>query len=188
MDASQAGHEPHEQVVYLGISGVLHPSSSTFLYLYGRRAEEAGHRKYEAVEALALALSQWPLAKIVLTSTQPWSKGLAAVLDKLGPLAPRVLGFTFEDLTTKVVHGVTRRPITPEDYWRLNKSQVVERHVAWLKPRNWIALDDEGILWADDVARQHLLLTHGGKGLLDPIALDRLHTVLVTNFGQPAQP
>jgi hypothetical protein len=174
-----------DRLVYLGISGVLHPSYSTYEFLYGRTADEDGHRKYEAVEALDRALAPWPGAKIILTSTQPWAKGLPAVLAELGPLAPRVVSFTFKDLTERVPFGSRARPISEMDYWRLNKSQVVQRHVAWLEPRSWIALDDEDILWPDEVAQRHLVLTHGGKGLLDPVALDRLVTVLEANFGAP---
>lgn len=185
MDTSAASPPRLGQVVYLGISGVLHPSYSTYEFLYGRTADEDGHRKYEAVEALDRALAPWPGARIILTSTQPWAKGLSAVLADLGPLAPRVVSFTFKDLTERVPFGSRARPISEMDYWRLNKSCLVQRHVEWLQPHSWVVLDDEDILWPEDVAQQHLVLTHGGKGLLDPVALDRLATVLQANFGEP---
>lgn len=173
------------QVVYLGISGVLHPSAMLYELLNERTLEDDGHRKYEAVGALDAALSGWPNACIIITSTQPWAKGLPAVLSELGPLAPRVLGHTFDDLTTKVPFGRRQRPISPEDYWRLSKSSVVLRHVEWLKPTHWIAVDDDGDRWPDDVALQNLVLTEGDKGLLAPESFDRLLTVLNGNFGAP---
>ena len=172
-------------VVYLGISGVLHPSWSFYSYVHGREPEADGHRKYQSVGALDEALQGWPDARIILTSTQPWSKGLPAVLEALGPLAPRVDGFTFEDLTTRVPWGRLGRPIRDLDYWRLDKCKIVRRHLEWLKPAAWIAVDDEDVLWSDDERSDHLVLTRGTLGLNDPAAMDRLLTLLEINFGPP---
>lgn len=169
-------------LIYLGISGVLHPSWSFYKYVHGRDPDEDGHRKYQSVETLSAVLEGWPAARIVLTSTQPWSKGLQPVLDQLGPLSPRVDGFTYEDLTTKVPADKLGRCISDMDYWRLHKSQIVRRHVAWAKPTGWIAIDDENISWAEDEL-PHLVLTQGTLGLADPEAVDHLHTVLERNFG-----
>lgn len=177
-------------VIYLGISGTLHPSESLYQLLHGCTPWTDGHAKYEAAPVLERSLKPWPAARIVLTSTQPWSIGLAAVLDKLGPtLATRVDGFTYEDLTSKAVRefttrsGTTRRLTRSDsDYWRMNKSDIVAAHVNWLRPARWIAVDDESILWPKDVRQDRLVLTDGCKGLLDPVARDRLLTVLEMNF------
>jgi len=173
------------KVVYLGISGVLHPSQSLYELLEGRSPWEAGHRPYEAVPVLANVLRGWPEARIVLTSTQPWSKGLPAVLAELGPgLAARVEGFTYEDLTTKLRRGKRQRPLSSEDYWRLNKSEIVRLHVEWLKPAAWVAVDDETILWTAQERQEHLVAVDGCRGLLqDAAAQDRLATVLASNWG-----
>ncbi len=174
------------QVVYLGISGVLHPSRSLYELLNGRAPEDDGHQLYEGAAVLENILSGWPDAAIVLTSTQPWAKGLPAVLQAMGPgLASRVLGFTFEDLTTKLRRGPRQRPLSDADYWRLNKSQVVRLHVEWLRPAAWLAIDDEDILWTDDERQNHVVVVDGCKGLLDPAAQDRLATVLSGAFGAP---
>lgn len=59
----------------------------------------------------------------MLTSTQPWAKGLELVLERLGPsLAARVVGFTHEDLTTKVRVGARELPfserlLAPDEEW-----------------------------------------------------------------------
>ncbi|WP_423600894.1 HAD domain-containing protein [Roseateles sp. MS654] len=182
MDANR--HEPLK-VVYLGISGVLHPSQSLYELLEGRSPWEAGHRPYEAVPVLERVLRGWPEVRIVLTSTQPWSKGLPAVLTELGPeLAARVMGFTYEDLTTKLRRGKRQRPLSDEDYWRLNKSEIVRLHVEWLRPVAWVAVDDETILWTERERRGHLVAVDGSKGLLwDAAAQDRLATLQEGNFG-----
>ena len=150
------------KVVYLGVSGVLHPSASTYELVHGRSPWDDGHRKYEAVPWLSSALTHWPEVQIVLTSTQPWKHGLPAVLEHLGTLAERVLGFTYHDLTTNVVRQVRTRSGTTrslgysnEDYWRMHKSHVVTAHVKWLKPQAWVAVDDEDIL---SVSYTHLTL------------------------------
>jgi hypothetical protein len=171
-------------VVYLGVSGVLHPSASLYELVEGRSAWDDGHRPYEAVPVLERALQGWPHARIVLSSTQAWSKGLPAVLAALGPsLASRVLGHTYEDLTTKLRRGRRQIPLSNEDYWRLNKSDIVRLHAQWLQPAAWVAVDDESILWTAEEHRNHLVEVDGCKGLLDPAAQDRLLTVLTGQFG-----
>lgn len=174
-------------VIYLGISGVLHPSRSLYELVEGRSPEDDGHRPYEAVSVLERLLRGWPDARIVLTSTQPWSKGLPAVLGELGPeLAAKVLGFTYEDLTTKLRRGRRQLPLSSEDYWRLNKSEIVRLHVELTKPAAWVAVDDDTILWTASERQQHLVEVDGCKGLLhDLVAQDRLMTVLEGNFGAP---
>ena len=181
--------------IYLGISGVLHPSESIYSLVFGHSPWEDGHSKYESVPVLVQALENWPDAELVLTSTQPWAHGLESVLVHLGPsLAARVVGYTYEDLTTKVKREVTTRSgltrtvgISNEDYWRLNKSTIVATHVEWRRPDRWIAIDDEDILWPHDVRRDRLVLTDGCVGLQSAEALDRLRTVMLTNFGRGAK-
>ena len=76
-------------------------------------------------------------------------------------------------------------PLGDADYWRHMKSEIVRLHVEWLKPAAWIAVDDETILWTDNEREQHLVAVNGRNGLLDPVAQDRLVTVLTGNFGLP---
>jgi len=170
------------QVVYLGISGVLHPSKSAYTFIVGRAPVHDGRQEFEAIGVLEEALAPFPDAHIVLTSTLPRLHGLPWVLERLGPtLSDRVIGFTYEDLTTKAGTG-PRQVLTAEDYWRCSKAQVVQKHVAWLKPSAWIAVDDEGSQWPADIATQNLVWTHPCRGLMDRAAQDRLHTVLLGNF------
>lgn len=181
------------RVVLLGISGVLHPSASLYELVHGRSPWDNGHRQYEAVPWLSSALARWPDVRIVLTSTQPWKHGLPAVLEHLGALAERVDGFTYEDLTTRAVREVRTRSGTTrqmayssEDYWRLNKADIVTAHVDWLRPSAWVAVDDEDILWPKSLAN-HVCIVDGCKGLKDPAEQDRLLTYLQMNFGPGGQ-
>jgi hypothetical protein len=184
LEAGQAAPGVPLQVMYLGVSGVMHPSRSLYELVEGRSPFDAGHRLYEAVPLLERVLEGWPSARIVLTSTEPWSRGLPAVQKDLGPqLSTRVLGYTYEDLTTKVRRGPRQRPLSDADYWRCLKSEIVRLHLQWLQPAAWIAIDDEGILWTDDERAHHLVEVDGCRGLLDPVAHERLLTVLTENFG-----
>lgn len=179
--------------VYLGISGVLHPSETTYELVRGRSPWSEGHSTYEGGPILQRALEPWPQVRIVLTSTQPRTRGLPSVLEELGPsLAARVVGFAYEDITTKVRRQVgTRGGMTrtvgysSEDYWRMNKAEIVASHVAWSRPEKWIVIDDEDILWPLDVRRDRLVLTDGCVGLRCSEAQDRLQTVLCMSFGLP---
>lgn len=181
--------------IYLGISGVLHPSESIYSLVFGRSPWEDGHSKYENVPALLQALENWPDLELVLTSTQPWAHGLDSVLAQLGPtLAARVVGYTHKDLTTKVKREVTTRGglkrtlgISNEDYWRMSKADIVATHVEWRRPGRWIAIDDEDILWPHEVRRDRLVLTDGCVGLQSAEAQDRLRTVMLRNFGRGAK-
>lgn len=177
----KSSHEP--RVVYLGLSGVVHPSASTFELVHGCSPWSVGHHEYEAVPALELALAPWPDAKIVLTSTLPKAIGLPSVLERMGPtLASKVIGTTFEDFTTRILRGRRQVPYAVDDYWRLNKSDIVRAHVEWLAPSAWIAVDDDSILWTERERRDHFVDVDPCKGLLDPDAQDRLLTVLTRQF------
>ena len=177
--------------LYLGISGVCHPSESQYRLMHGRSPWDDGHSRYESKGVLEAAIAPWPELELVLTSTQPWAHGLEHVLQQLGPLlAARVAGYTYEDLTKKVRRtaslrsGIGReRGISAEDYWRMSKSQIVAAHVLWHRPTRWAAVDDEDILWPQDVRNEKLVLTDGCLGLSDPSATNRLQTVLRMNFG-----
>lgn len=196
VDQAHVAHRRQSErlrVLYLGISGVLHPSASTYELVYGRSPWHVGHCQYEAVQWLSTALEAWPDVKIVLTSTQPWKFGLPAILLHLGTLAERVIAYTFEDLTTKVVRQVrtrsgTTRQLThsSEDYWRLNKADIVTAHVEWLKPDAWVAVDDEDILWPKLWA-DHVCIVDGIEGLKNPAEQDQLLTYFALNFGQGDQ-
>jgi hypothetical protein len=118
-------------------------------------------------------------------------QGLATVLQHLGPsLARRVVGSTQEDLTTRVKRTVPTRGggtrtvgFSTDDYRRMNKAEVVATHVAWRRPVQWVAIDDEDILWPQDVRRDRLVLTDGCVDLASAQAQDRLLTLLMGNFG-----
>ena len=176
------------RVLYLGISGVLHPSASLYELVDGGNPWDDGHRKYEAVPWLSRVLAGWPDVEIVLSSTQPWKHGLPRVLEHLGVLAERVIGFTFEDLTKKALREVRTRggatrlvKYSDEDYWRMNKADIVAAHVDWLQPQAWVAVDDEDILWPRRLA-DHVCIVDGCRGLLHPTEQDKLVTSLEMNF------
>lgn len=179
-------------LLYLGISGVLHPSASLYSLVFGRDPWEDGHQRYECVPVLEAVLKPWPQVKIVLTSTLPWRYGLDSVLQNLGPLlAERVVGHTYADLTTKATRtvvtlsGRTRNfGYSKEAYWRMDKAQVVQAHVDWCSPERWVAVDDEDGWWPYEVRRDRLVLTDGCDGLKTSDIQDRLHTVLLGNFGR----
>lgn len=173
-------------VLYLGISGVLHPSVSLYELIYGRTPWSDGHLDYQAVPWLVQALEPWPQLRVVLTSTQPWKHALQPVLASLGSLSARVDSYTYADLTERAKRTV-RKPdgstrelgYSREDYWRMHKSGIVAAHVAWFKPAQWLAVDDEDILWPKDARRDHVVVVDGCKGLLhDTAAQDRMLTVL----------
>jgi hypothetical protein len=179
------------RVLYLGLSGVTHPSATTYHLVRGADPWSDGHTEYEAVPWLAHAMEAWPDVQIVLTSTQPWKHGLPAVLRRMPALAGRVVGHTFEELTTQPVRLVRsrsgasrRRPYSSEEYWRMNKADVVAAHVDWFEPEAWVAVDDEDILWRPEHAA-HVCIVDGCEGLRNPAEQDRLLCCLRANFGPP---
>lgn len=181
------------RILYCGLSGVVHPSATTYALVRGKNPWTDGHAEYEAVPWLAQTLERWPDVKVVLTSTQPWKLGLAAVLQRMPALAERVIGFTFEDLTNRPVRLVRTRSgasrlssYSSEDYWRMNKSDIVVAHVAWLQPAAWVAVDDEDILWPPEHAAR-ICIVDGCEGLKHPAEQDRLLTCLQMNLGPGVQ-
>lgn len=181
------------RLLYLGISGVLHPSASLYELVHRVSPWDDGHREYESVPWLSAALEGWPDVQVVLTSTQPRKLGLAAVLEQMGELGKRVVGFTFEDLTTKHVRrlrtrgGATRLlAYSNEDYWRMNKSDIVAAHVRWSKPAAWVAVDDEDILWPQALTTR-VCIVDGCHGLAHPEEQNRLLSCFELNFGRRGQ-
>jgi hypothetical protein len=177
--------------LYLGVPGVLHPSESLYQLIHARSPWDDGHAKYQSVPVLEAALQPWPEVQVVVTSPLPSALGLASVLPHLGPtLAERVVGCTFEDLTSKVRRAVVARNgstrakgFSTEDYWRMSKAQIVAAHVAWRRPVQWVVVDEEDILWPAQIRQDQVVLTDGCLGLKDPAVQDRLHEVLLRNFG-----
>lgn len=173
-------------VLYLGIGGVLQPSESTYMWVHGRDPFEDGHCRYESAPLLAQLLEGWPDVRIVLTSTRPWAHGLPFVLEALGPgLARRVLGYTFDDLTTKVRVGKSQRQLRDLDYWRLSKASIVEKHLAWLRPCAWVAVDDEPFGWTDQELTCNVVVTPPVEGLASEEARTKLRGLLMYQFGPP---
>lgn len=174
-----------KQLIYLGISGTLHPAN--YLFEIINDMPLPGERKFEAVPVLIQGLRDWPDAKIVLTSTMPWRWSLDEVLEWIGPeLASRVVGYTHEDLTTQVRKGKLQRLVTNEDYWRMGRSTVVYDHVKWFKPQHWVVIDhhDEH-RWGPEM-HDHVLQVDGRVGLRhDTDAQEQMRDVLERNFGPP---
>lgn len=184
-EGEDAGHEP---TIYLGISGVLHPSETAYKLACRRSPWSDGHVPYEGVSVLVDALQDWPDVRLVLTSTQPRSRGIAAVLQCLGAsLASRVVGVSYDDITTKVerLRGAARSAVgySSDDYWRMNKADIVRVHSEWRRPESWIAIDDEDILWSPLVRRDRLVLTDACEGLAGEATKARLRAVMQANFG-----
>ena len=179
------------RVLLLGISGVLHPSASIYELVHKVSPWSAGHAQYEAVPWLASSLSRWPDVEIVLTSTLPSIQGMPTVLSRLGALATRVVGTTFDALTKNAIRTIRTRdggtkllPFSVYDYARMSKSEIVLAYVDWLKPDAWVAVDDEDGGWPASV-QHNLCVVDACSGLIAPVQQDRLLTVLSACFGSP---
>jgi HAD domain in Swiss Army Knife RNA repair proteins len=180
-----AAREPLK-VVYIGISGVLHPSALLYKFIDGCSPWKDGRCEYESAPVLETALLGWPEAKLVLTSMQPWSEGVEPVLARLGSgLASRVLGVTFEDLAEDVRFADQHPAVGSAGRRWLMNSEIVRLHRQWLRPAAWLVLDDETACWTVEEHREHIVLTDACEGLREPRAQDRLMTLLVCNFGPP---
>lgn len=184
-------------VVHLGVSGVLHPSVSTYHRTMRQSPWENGRSRYESAPILERALSHWPHVRIVLTSTLPRRHRFHEVLKDIGPfLANRVIGYTFKDLTEKARvldvggAGVIRpRRFSERDYRHMSKAEVVATHVLWLRPNRWMVIDDDpDVVWPEGVTHEQLVLTDPCRGLQEKAAEHRLLMLLMNNFGDPDAP
>lgn len=183
-DTHESGTELN--VLYLGVGGVLQPSRSIYQAVHGRDPFDDGHERYECAPLLTDLLVGWPDVRIVLTSVRPWRHGLPAVLEALGTgLAQRVIGYAFEDLTTKARFGESQRHISEMDYWRMSKAAIVEKHLAWLEPRRWLAVDDEAFGWTHRELACNVVLTPPLEGLANEEARTKLRGLLLHQLGPP---
>lgn len=184
---ASSGEANSGALLYLGISGVLHPSVSEYSQRYDRLPGSDGHTLYEGAPLLEKLLEGWPEVRIVLTSSLPRIYSFEMVLEQLGrQLARRVDGYTYEDLTTRVLMADARTPYSGDDYRMLDKADIVRVHVAWRKPAAFVVLDDEDLRWTGRELEENVVIVDGCEGLLSASAQERLAIVLARNFG-PAQ-
>ncbi|MFG6459801.1 NIF family HAD-type phosphatase [Roseateles sp. BYS96W] len=183
-----AGADSSIDVLYLGIGGVLHPRESMYRWTRGRASSEDGHEPYECIPLLTDLLNGWPGVRIVLTSIRPQEHRLPVILEALGPgLAPRVIGNTFEDLTSKARFGQLQRHVSDLDYVRMSNALVVEKHLAWLRPRAWVGVDAEARGWTDSELACNVVITPPLSGLIDAEAAAKLAGLLAHQFGPPIE-
>lgn len=172
------------QLLYLGIPGVLHPSVAAYRQAHGVAPWEHGHEPYEGVPVLERALAGWDV-HLVLTSREPCLQGMVPVLDALGDcIARRVIGSAYDHLTRYRRPGRSAQLLTAAEYGELGKAEVVRRHLAWMRPAAWVAVDAGDCGWggAPECAG-HVVRVDGYDGLMHPAAEDKLLTLMHANFG-----
>jgi len=126
-----------EVILYLDYDGVLHRGGATVSRRHGVLPTHAGARLFEYAHLLADDLADFPLVKIVLsTSWQLW-RGFEVARRQLPPvLAERVVGGTFHSR----VHSKQEWRNTP-------RGMQIWNDVQSRQPKTWLALDDDVDGW-----------------------------------------
>jgi hypothetical protein len=154
-------------LLYLDFDGVLHHHDVWWHELVGpyMRAPEE-FKLFQHLPLLEKVLAPYPQVRIVLSTSWVRRFGCAKAAKQLGPrLRQRVVGATFhsrmkEDLFTALPRGT--------QVW-----DDVQRR----KPKDWIALDDNGDGWPHESAGK-FIQTHDKDGISHPKVLEQLKAAL----------
>lgn len=159
--------ERGEQLVYLDLDGVAHPSA---VYRHPKRGiyldphlHRGGHALFENLPLLANALLPYPQVRVVLSTSWVPNVGLGKTLERLpSELRSRVIGATFDP------HCMRRADwdAVPRGYQILGD---VERR----RPAHWVALDDDDDEWPPE-HRLRLVKTDEVLGLRRDGAVEEL--------------
>ena len=139
-----------EIVIYLGIDGVLH------------RDHEYKAPLFEWVHFLIDAMEPYPGVRLVLSSSWCLRPGYSRTLKRLPEeLRHRFIGGTFHWRH----HGSD--PGADKSFAELPRGVQILGDVLRRQPRDWLALDDDGLDWPvwPTSLRGHLLLCDGSFGL-----------------------
>jgi len=132
------GH--NEPVLYLDFDGVLHPYP-----LDERCLEIPEDTLFQFVPLLEARLKPYPQVKIVLSTTWAKNETGPGALAYLSPgLQQRVVGATWDQETRSY-----RVPAEDRER-RLARYEQIAADVAWRKPSEWFALEDDFKDWPGD--------------------------------------
>jgi hypothetical protein len=145
-------------ILYLDFDGVLHHENCLWSPKLGPYlCAPARYTLFQHAELLAQLLAPYPEVLIVLSTTWIRRYGVAASAKRLPEgLQKRVIGGTFHS-----------RHMREDEFQHLLRGQQVFHDVQRRRPRDWLALDDDGEGWP----AAHLdkfIQTHMYEGLGDP--------------------
>jgi hypothetical protein len=148
-------------VLYLDFDGVLHHESCLWSPEHGPYLRApTRYTLFQHAELLAQVLEPYPDVSLVLSTTWVRRYGVAVSAKRLPPaLQTRVIGGTFHS-----------RPTFGDEFDYLLRGQQVFEDVKWRRPRDWLALDDDGQGWPAAHAHKHIQ-THLYEGIGDPEVL-----------------
>lgn len=152
----------NEFVLYLNFDGVLHHANC--LWHPERGAYLCAPSRYSLFQHSALLeqiLEPFPEVQIVLSTSWLIRNGFDATTKRLTlPLKTRVIGGTFHT-----------RAMNAEEFRSLPRGQQVFEDVLRRRPRDWVALDDNGDGWPPEHAKR-FVQTHMYEGLSEPAVLE----------------
>lgn len=145
-------------ILYLDFDGVLHHENCLWSPKLGPYlCAPVRYTLFQHAELLAQLLAPYPEVSIVLSTTWIRRYGVAASAKRLPEgLQKRVIGGTFHS-----------RHMREDEFQYLLRGQQVFHDVQRRRPRDWLALDDDGEGWpAAHVDK--FIQTHMYEGLGDP--------------------
>jgi len=147
-------------LLYLDYDGVLHHEDVWWHARIGPylRAPDQ-YKLFQHLELLESLLAPFPEVRIILSTSWCRRYGCTKAAKELGPrLRQRVLGATFHSRMNEDL------------FMALPRGKQVWEDVLRRKPRDWLALDDDGDGWPPECAG-HFVKTHDHDGISDPQVL-----------------
>ena len=151
----------NELVLYLDFDGVLHHENC--LWHPKRGAYLVAPARYSLFQHSALleqSLEPYPSVQIVLSTSWVVHYGCSATTKLLPPtLQARVIGATFHSGNMKEL-----------DFREIHRGQQVIEDTLRRRPRDWLALDDDGEGWPEEHAAR-FVQTHMYEGISEQAVL-----------------
>jgi hypothetical protein len=154
-------------LLYLDYDGVLHHEDVWWharIGPYLRAPDE--YKLFQHLTLLETLLAPFPQVNIILSTSWVRRYGCSKTAKELGPrLRQRVLGATFHS------------QMNEDLFMAMPRGRQVWEDVLRRKPRDWLALDDDGDGWLPESA-EHFVKTHDHDGISDPQVLATFRTKL----------
>jgi hypothetical protein len=146
-----------ELVLYLDFDGVLHHEKVLWHPKIGAYLSAPdGYVLFQHAELLERMLAPYPQVQIVLSTSWVRRYGCARSAKQLRPaLRARVIGATFHSKMNELEFAEKPRGV---QVWE----DVLKR-----RPRDWLALDDDGLDWPECGIEKYVK-THLSEGISDP--------------------
>lgn len=161
----------NEVICYCDYDGCLHDDAVFWHPKRGIYLATPGRTLFEWMPILENLLAPHPQVRIVLSTSWVRTRDFQFAKGKLSHgLQGRVIGATFHN-----------REMRKDEFDLMSRAQQILADVERRRPKNWFAIDNDGLGWPDHL-RGQLVLTQDRLGLSEQRVREEIQEILGTWF------